>query len=180
MKGLNEKQKKWIERTVANDRSYKVLLYNRFFLVLLFVLAQLVGYGILLLAFAYDSQVGVFVQLVVFILELIFILQIISDTLHPSTKLNWVIVILIFPIFGVPMYVFNASGKPIKRMQKSRPRAAFCYFTEYSFLTFPSKSFQINFLFSKTIYPWWLFSLGMETEPGLRYTKLSFSTQAGT
>ena len=76
MKQLNDKQKKWIEKTVANDRSYKVLLYNRFFLVLSFVLAQLVGYGILLLAFAYDSQVGVFVQLAVFVLELVFILQI--------------------------------------------------------------------------------------------------------
>jgi cardiolipin synthase len=118
MKQLTDKQKKWIERTVANDRSYKVLLYNRFFLVLLFVLAQLVGYGVLLLAFAYNSQVGVFVQLAVFVLELVFILQIISDTQHPSTKLNWIIVILIFPIFGVPMYLFNGGGRPARRMKK--------------------------------------------------------------
>lgn len=123
MKQLNDKQKKWIEKTVANDRSYKVLLYNRFFLVLSFVLAQLVGYGILLLAFAYDSQVGVFVQLAVFVLELVFILQIINDTVHPSTKLNWIIVILIFPIFGVPMYLFNGGGRPAKRMKRKVDKA---------------------------------------------------------
>ena len=30
-KKLSEKKRKWIERTVANDRSYKLFLYNRFF-----------------------------------------------------------------------------------------------------------------------------------------------------
>ena len=118
MKNLNEKQKQWIERTVANDRSYKVLLYNRFFLTLLFVVAQLVSYGILLLAFAYNSKVGVFVQLAVGVLELVFILRIINTTAHPSTKLNWVIVILLFPIFGVPMYMFNGGGRPIWRIKR--------------------------------------------------------------
>ena len=131
MKRLNEKQKKWIERTVANDRSYKVLLYNRFFLVLFFVLAQLLGYGILLLAFAYNSQVGVFVQLTVFILELVFILRIISDTLHPSTKLNWIIVILIFPVFGVPMYLFNGGGRPARRMKKKVEKSRVQVFNEW-------------------------------------------------
>ena len=123
MKNLSEKQRQWIERTVANDRSYKVLLYNRFFWTLFFVLAQLVGYAVIAFAFAYDSKVGAFVQLGVIVLELVFILRIINNTSHVSTKLNWMIVILLFPVFGVPMYLFNGGGRPIWRMKRKVEKA---------------------------------------------------------
>ena len=82
MKKVSEKQKKWIERTVANDRSYKILVYNRFFLTLIFVLAQLLAYALLFLSFATDPKVGVFVQAAVFLLEIVFVLRIINATTH--------------------------------------------------------------------------------------------------
>ena len=40
MKQISERKRRKIERTVANNRSYKVILYNRFFLFLLLVAAQ--------------------------------------------------------------------------------------------------------------------------------------------
>ena len=117
MKKLSEKKKRWIQRTVANDRSYKYILYNRFFVLLVAGLLQIVGYGALLYAFAYHSTIGVAVQAAVEILKIVFVLQIINDAQRPSSKLNWIILILLFPIFGVPMYLFNGAGKPTKRMR---------------------------------------------------------------
>ena len=55
MKKLSARKKRWIERTVANDRSYKVVLYNRFFIFLLAVLLQVVTYAGLLLLLVYGS-----------------------------------------------------------------------------------------------------------------------------
>ena len=118
MKKLSARKKKWIEKTVKNNRSYKIFLYNRLFIFLLSVLLQLIGYGVLLIAFAYDSSIGFIVQFVVSVLVVVFLLRIISAHQRPSSKLSWIILILIFPVFGVPMYLFNGSGRPTRKMQK--------------------------------------------------------------
>ncbi|MBO7298082.1 MAG: cardiolipin synthase [Clostridia bacterium] len=123
MSKLSARKKKWIERTVANDRSYKIVLYNRFFMFLISVLLQLVGYAVLLLAFAYDSTIGFTVQITVGILAIVFVLQIINQHERPSSKLNWIIIILIFPVFGVPMYLFNGGGRPTRKMKRKIERA---------------------------------------------------------
>ena len=123
MRKLSVRKKKWIERTVANDRSYKIVLYNRFFMFLFSVLLQLVGYAILLLAFAYDSSIGFTVQITVGILAIVFVLRIINQHERPSSKLNWIIIILLFPVFGVPMYVFNGGGRPTRKMKRKIERA---------------------------------------------------------
>jgi cardiolipin synthase len=118
MKKLSAKKKRWIERTVVNDRSYKRFLYNRFYAYILAVLLQLVGYAVLLFLFAYKSDYAPIVQFVVIALEIVFVFIIISDNERPSTKLSWAIVILIFPLFGVPMYLVNGRGRPTKKMAK--------------------------------------------------------------
>ncbi|MBE7086462.1 MAG: cardiolipin synthase [Clostridiales bacterium] len=123
MKKLSERKKQWIERTVANDRSYKLYLYNRFFIFALLVLAQLVGYVFLLYAFAYDSQIGYAIQTAVGVLALIFVLTIINRYDRPSTKLNWILLILLIPIVGVPMYLLYGDGKQTCRMRKKIEKA---------------------------------------------------------
>ncbi len=123
MKKLTERKKRWIERTVANDRSNKRFLYNRFYLFALLVLLQLVGFGYLIYLFAYHSKVGVAVQTVVGILALVFVLYIINKNDRPSTKLNWILIILILPIFGVPFYLSCGEGVPTRKMKKKLERA---------------------------------------------------------
>ncbi len=123
MKKLSARKKKWIERTIANDRSYKKFLYNRFFLFLLFVVGQLVGYSVLIYLFTYYSKVGVIIQLVVAILAGIFVLYIINKNDRPSTKLNWILLILVAPIFGVPMYLFYGEGRQTRSMRKKMQKA---------------------------------------------------------
>ena len=118
MKKLSARKKRWIERTVANDRSYKAFLYNRFFIFLVMVLLQLVSFGVLFYLLVYHSQAALALQIVIFALELVFVLSILNGHDRPSSKLNWIIVILIAPVFGVPMYMMNGRGRPTRRMNK--------------------------------------------------------------
>lgn len=120
---ISARKKKWIERTLANDRSYKVLLYNRFFLYLLAVLGQLVGYGLLIVLVVYASAIAVILQIAVFALEIAFVLYIINRSDRPSMKLSWIILILIAPVFGVPMYLLSGRGRPTRKMHKKIERA---------------------------------------------------------
>ena len=118
MKKLSERKKRWIERTIANNRSYKVWLYNRLFLFLLLVLGQIVGYVLLMYLFANNSQIGVAVQVVVGILELIFVVYIVNKYDTPAVKLVWILLILIFPLVGVPAYLMFGEGRSIKKTRK--------------------------------------------------------------
>ncbi|MBQ8309214.1 MAG: cardiolipin synthase [Clostridia bacterium] len=117
MKTLSKRKKNWIERTVANDRSYKLFLYNRFFIFLLAVVAQLVGIGLFLYLLVYHSAAALALQSTLFVLELVFVLYIINHHDRPSSRLNWIILILLVPVFGVPMYVMNGRGRPTRKMQ---------------------------------------------------------------
>ena len=118
MRKLSKKKKKWIERTIANDRSYKIMLYNRFFAFLLSALLQLLGYALLIYLIVYESPLAVLLQVLTFALELVFVLYILNETDRPSMRLNWIIIILLAPVFGVPMYYFNGRGRPTRKMRK--------------------------------------------------------------
>ncbi len=118
MKKLSPRKKQWIERTVDNDRSYKSFLYNRFLIFLLSVVLQLVAYSVFLYMIVYHSSVGIILQLIVGALALLFVLYLLNKNERPSTRLNWIILILFAPVFGVPMYFFNGEGRPTRRMNK--------------------------------------------------------------
>ena len=118
MKTLSERKKRKIQRTVANDRSYKVILYNRFVLFLILVLAQTAVYVGLWVLFVYHSPIGPLVQLLLWVLSLVFVLYLINKNERPSVKLNWVILLLLAPVFGVPFYLLCGEARPTKKMRK--------------------------------------------------------------
>ena len=118
MKKLSERKKRWIERTVANDRSYKAFLYNRFFTFLCMVILQLVAFGVLIYLLVYHSSVALALQIALFVFELLIVLSIINHHDRPSSRLNWIILILVVPVFGVPMYMMNGRGRPTRKMNK--------------------------------------------------------------
>lgn len=123
MKKLSERKKKWIERTVAEDRSYKRFLYNRFYLYILLVFLQVLGWAFVWWLFAYQSQAGIITQLVVRILSLVTVLYLLNKYERPSVKINWIIIVLIAPVFGVPLYLLYGEGRPTKRMSKKLSKA---------------------------------------------------------
>ena len=118
VKKLSAREKRWIERTVCNNRSYKLFLYNRFFLFLLLVLAQLAAYIAFWYLFVYQSVIGVWVQFATSVLTWVVILRLINKHGKSSLKLNWILLILAAPIFGVPSYILYGGGRPTRNMRK--------------------------------------------------------------
>ena len=105
MKKLSERKKQRIERTVANNRSYKLYLYNRFLSFLLLVLGQLLGFAALTELFVKNTKIGVVIQLAVGALSFLAVLYLINKSDRPSIKLNWILLMIVVPIVGVPAYL---------------------------------------------------------------------------
>ena len=57
-------------------------------------------------------------QIICFILQIVFILYIINKNERPSLKLGWLLLILLFPAFGVILYLWGGEGRPTKKMRK--------------------------------------------------------------
>ena len=115
MKKMNKRRKERIERNILRDRHYKVLIYNRFIITLLLVLLQIVVYALILVHY-YNGFRGVMIT--IDILALVCVLYIINRNEKPSSKLNWVIMILAAPVFGVPMYLLFGEGRPTYIMNR--------------------------------------------------------------
>ena len=118
MKKLSERKRKWIERTVANDRSYKVFLYNRFFTFLFAALLQLAAFSLLAFLVIYHSQYAFVLQVIMFALQVVFLLYILNRYPRPSAKMGWILLIVVVPFFGVPWYLLNGMVQPTRKMRK--------------------------------------------------------------
>lgn len=118
MKKLSARKKKWIERTVNNNRSYKMYLYNRFFTFLFLVVCQIVGYVLIEYLIVYDSPLAVILQVAMSVLQLAILLYLLNKVDRPASKLSWILLILIVPIIGVPGYLLYGGGKPTRKMQR--------------------------------------------------------------
>lgn len=123
MKKISEKRKKWIERTVANDRSYKWLLYNRFFMYLLLVASQVLTFAGLGFLCVYYTPIGAFLQIVLTAVSILTSLYIFNTNEHSSVKMSWLLLIFIIPVVGVPAYFLYGEGKPTWRMRKKAEKA---------------------------------------------------------
>lgn len=117
MKTRSERQKRRIEKNILKEKRYKVLIYNRFVLSL-FLVALNLAFSIVMLSWLYDHG-GRFALLAVDVLAVFFVLYLINSNEKPSTKLNWVILILAAPIYGVPAYFLFGRGRPTKKMKKA-------------------------------------------------------------
>ena len=117
MKKFSERRKRQIEKNILKEKRYKVLIYNRFIFSLLLVALNL-AFVIIMLSWLYDHG-GRFYLLAVETLALVFVLYLINSNEKPSTKLNWVILILALPVYGVPAYLLFGRGRPTKKMKKA-------------------------------------------------------------
>ena len=115
MKKLSAKQKRWIEKSVSTDRSYKKLVYTRFFLCACSVLLQACAYVI---AFVWLGSRGWIFNFLCSVVGVAFVLYLFSRTDKPSAKLSWVLIILLFPIVGITLYLAFGDGRPMKKLLK--------------------------------------------------------------
>ncbi|MBQ8657569.1 MAG: cardiolipin synthase [Clostridia bacterium] len=114
MKKFSQRKREKIERTVANDRSYKLVVYNRFFVFAISVLVQITSYVLLL--FVLDEASSAIVRGLFSIASIIFVVYIINKHDRLTGKLPWIILILIFPFVGIIMYLSFGEGKPTRKM----------------------------------------------------------------
>ncbi len=119
MKKLTKRQMKWIERTVANNRRYKVLLYNRILICALLLILQAVAFLALVDLL---GKYGVAVQLIVGFFTVLFVLQLLGRTDAPPAKASWIILILVFPVLGVTAYFLYGQGVGRKRLLRKYAR----------------------------------------------------------
>lgn len=97
-----------------------MFIYNRVILTVLLVLLQIACLSYLLVSF-YDA--GRAVLIVLNILSILFVLYIINKNEKPSAKLNWVIMILVVPIFGIFLYLLFGEGRPTRKMNRRISKA---------------------------------------------------------
>ncbi len=113
-KRLTARRKKWIERTVNNDRSYKAFVYNRA-LVCIFLLILQLGVTITLLIL---GNFGWIWQLLVGALSITGAIYLAGRKQRLPTRTLWIILLLALPFVGVPLYLLYGDGKTNYRMVK--------------------------------------------------------------
>lgn len=116
MKKLSQKRKEWIERTVENDRSYKMLIYNRFFVCAVLGSIQIGLY--LFMLFSASKQIGQVLRAVFMLITVLTFFHLINRHQNPSTRLSWMILILVAPLVGGVLYLIYGEGRPMKRLNE--------------------------------------------------------------
>lgn len=113
---LSPRKKLRIEKNLLRSRSYKRLIYSRIFVTVALVLAQIALWAYIIFGFYHWSSQAVLV--LAWILGLVCVTVVINTEEKPSTKLNWMLIILIVPFAGVPLYFLFGNGKPTRRMHR--------------------------------------------------------------
>lgn len=93
-------------------------MYNRFYLYALLALLQIAGWAVGLYFLVYNSHVAVAAQAIVGVLAFVCILYIFNRHQQPSSKLEWMVFVLLIPVFGVLLYITCGEGRPTRRLRK--------------------------------------------------------------
>lgn len=116
MKKMSEWRKQRTEKILLRNRNYKRLIYNRLIISLTLALVQVAISCFLLFTFyEWSSRL---ILVLIDVLGFAFVLYILNHDEKPSSKLNWVIIILVFPFVGVFTYMIFGEGRPTRKMNK--------------------------------------------------------------
>ena len=91
-------------------------LTSRIFIVSVFLLIQIAFYLVLLI---YLNNYIVAVQVILWIIAIILVIYIFNKPGSPSTKLPFVFLLALMPVFGVPFYLFCGNNDVHKHYRKS-------------------------------------------------------------
>ena len=90
-------------------------IFSRIFLVALAVITQV----ILLVFFTFELTTKyVYLQIISSIIGIVVFVIVINKKIHPEHKLMWTFLILLFPIFGITLFLLLDINKPSKRHLK--------------------------------------------------------------
>ena len=91
------------------------LLFSRFTLIALAILAQLVLLFVFIFSF---TEYFIYFQIASSVLAFLILLRIINKPTNPSLKVGWLVVVLIFPICGTVIYILLSQNKLSRKTQK--------------------------------------------------------------
>ncbi len=91
------------------------ILQSKIFITVFLMLIQLV---VLFVFFISLANSFVWYYIVSMIISLVIVLDISNENMNPSFKLTWIIAVLIFPIWGAPLYLIFAKSKQNYRIGK--------------------------------------------------------------
>lgn len=94
-------------------RKFKGSKYNRLITTGVLILLQFIWIGVLNLVLTSNFKI---INILTKFLAAIYVLYILQKDDNPSVKLGWIILILVIPIFGVPMYFLYGDRKPTRKM----------------------------------------------------------------
>ena len=118
-KRLTQRKRKWIERTVDNDRSYRVLVYNRAFTCIALLFLQMM----VMVAWLLFTEFGWVWNVVIGVLSVVYVLYLAGRERRLPTRTLWIILLLLVPFAGLPLYLIYGDGKPTAKMWKRYKKA---------------------------------------------------------
>lgn len=96
-------------------RKISSILFNRLFIVAVAILLQ---FGWIFLTLYHFSISYTFVNIIIRILAVILVLKVINNWTNPYYKLAWTFIILLFPLFGICLYIIFGRSELTKRTQE--------------------------------------------------------------
>ncbi len=98
------------------EKKYKKLLFSRVFMSFVFICIQVVW---MLVLYLQVYQLNKYFDIVIRVLSIVFCIYIINrKNQKMEYKAIWIIIVLIFPVFGVPYYMLFGEKKPGRRFQR--------------------------------------------------------------
>lgn len=98
------------------EKKYKKLFFSRVFMSIVFILIQVTW---MLLLFMQFYQPNKYLEAIIRILSIIYIIYIINKKNEKlEYKAIWIIMVLIFPVFGVPYYMLYGDKRPGRRFKR--------------------------------------------------------------
>ena len=87
------------------------LIFSRLFAVAITVIAQVALFGLWL--FRLNENV-VIVQIILVVLSVLVVVIISNQKTHPEQKILWYLVVLAFPVIGIPLYILFTTSTLFK------------------------------------------------------------------
>lgn len=106
-------------------KKYKNLIFSRIFLTAILILLQLFW---IVLFFLRIFEIYPYVALAIQLLGIVFVVYLVNaEHEHLEYRIGWIMIVLIFPLFGVPFYLFCGDKRPSRKLSRKLTLASMKY-----------------------------------------------------
>lgn len=102
-------------------KRYKELATRRVIITALLILLQIIWWLVLLLKLEEQHS---YISLITNALSVVFVLYLVNTEHEPSAyKIGWIMIVMMFPLFGVPLYLFCGDKRPGQKLRRKLLRS---------------------------------------------------------